>query len=39
MVLLADVGMKGASHMVMQDRSSLEVASWLAGWIDSRVGR
>lgn len=39
LVVLADVGLKGASHMLMQDRNGLEVASWLAGWIDSRVGR
>ena len=39
MVTLADLGMKGASHMLMQDRNSLDIAAWLAGWIDSHAGR
>ncbi len=37
-VMLADVGMPGASHMLMQDRNSLQVADWLAGWIARNVG-
>ncbi len=37
MVMLADVGMPGASHMLMQDRNSLQVADWLLGWIAKNV--
>jgi pimeloyl-ACP methyl ester carboxylesterase len=38
-VLLADVGLPGASHMLMQDRHSLRIGRWLADWIDARVPR
>ena len=37
LVMLADVGMPGASHMLMQDRNSLQVGQWLAGWIGRSV--
>jgi pimeloyl-ACP methyl ester carboxylesterase len=33
MVMLADEGMPGQSHMLMQDRNSLQVAQWLDRWI------
>jgi hypothetical protein len=39
MVMLADVGMPGASHMLMQDRNSLKIGSWLAAWLDQHIGR
>jgi pimeloyl-ACP methyl ester carboxylesterase len=39
LVMLADVGMPGASHMLMQDRNSLQVAEWLSGWIAAHIGR
>jgi pimeloyl-ACP methyl ester carboxylesterase len=39
MVMLSDVGMPGNSHMLMQDRTSLKVADWLAGWLNQRVVR
>ncbi|MEH3086092.1 MAG: esterase [Xylophilus ampelinus] len=39
LVMLADVGLPGASHMLMQDRHSLDIGRWLAGWIDRRVPR
>ncbi|QHJ00307.1 esterase [Xylophilus rhododendri] len=39
MVMLADVGLPGASHMLMQDKHSLKIAAWLAGWIDGHVAR
>ena len=39
LVLLPEAGMRGNSHMLMQDTNSLEIADWLAGWIDSRVGQ
>lgn len=39
MVMLNDVGLPGASHMLMQDRHSLQIGAWLASWIDARVAR
>lgn len=36
-VLLPDVGFHGNSHMLMQDRNSLEVAGWLREWIEKHV--
>lgn len=39
MVMLNDVGMPGASHMLMQDKHSLQIGHWLADWIDSHVTR
>jgi len=39
MVMLADVGFPGASHMLMQDRHSLKIGEWLAGWLDRHVAR
>jgi len=36
-VLLPEVGFHGNSHMLMQDRNSLQVADWLLGWIDRHV--
>ena len=32
-------GMRGNSHMLMQDRNSLEIADWLLAWIDRNVER
>ncbi len=37
LVLLPEIGIKGNSHMLMQDRNSLQVAEWLSGWIDEHV--
>lgn len=39
MVMLSDVGLPGASHMVMQDRHSLQIGNWLADWIDRQLPR
>ncbi len=39
LVLLPEIGVPGNSHMPMQDRNSLEIAGWLAGWIDRHVGQ
>ena len=39
MVMLADVGLPGASHMLMQDRHSLKIGAWLADWIDRNTQR
>lgn len=39
MVMLNDVGLPGASHMLMQDKHSLRIGAWLAGWIDQHVAR
>ena len=39
LVVLPDVGIHGSSHMLMQDRNSLEVADWLLNWLDRHVAR
>ena len=39
MVMLADVGLPGASHMLMQDRHSLKIGAWLADWIGRNTQR
>jgi len=36
-VRLHDVGMKGNSHMMMQDRNNLQVADFVLGWITNNV--
>lgn len=38
-VVLPELGIKGNSHMLMQDDNSLEVAQWLWAWIDQHVER
>ncbi len=38
-VVMPEIGMKGGSHMLMQDRNSHEVADWLLAWIDRNVPR
>ena len=35
--LLPDVGFHGNSHMLMQDKNSLEIADWLSSWIDQNI--
>jgi pimeloyl-ACP methyl ester carboxylesterase len=37
-VVLPEIGIRGNSHMLMQDRNNLEVADWLLGWIDRNIG-
>lgn len=37
LVVLPDVGFHGNSHMLMQDKNSLDVADWLLAWIDRQV--
>jgi pimeloyl-ACP methyl ester carboxylesterase len=37
LVRLPDVGMKGNSHMMMQDRNNLQVADFVLGWIANNV--
>ena len=32
-VVLPEIGKRGNSHMLMQDRNSLEIADWLLAWI------
>jgi len=32
-VVLPEIGKHGNSHMLMQDRNSLEIADWLLAWI------
>ncbi|WP_431270505.1 hypothetical protein [Dankookia sp. P2] len=36
--VLPEMGIKGNSHMLMQDNNSLEIADWLAGWLAKHVG-
>jgi hypothetical protein len=36
-VQLPKVGIKGNSHMMMQDKNSLVVADWLNTWISRHV--
>ena len=38
LVVLPEIGMKGSSHMLMQDRNSLQIADWLEGWMDKHIG-
>jgi pimeloyl-ACP methyl ester carboxylesterase len=37
LVVLPETGVKGNSHMLMQDRNSLEIAAWLVGWLNKNV--
>ena len=39
MMHLPAVGIRGNSHMLMQDRNNLQVADLIAGWIDAHVER
>jgi pimeloyl-ACP methyl ester carboxylesterase len=39
LVSLPDVGIHGNSHMMMQDRNSLQVAGWLVKWLRHHVRR
>jgi hypothetical protein len=36
-VRLPEVGLKGNSHMMMQDRNNLEVADFILRWIADQV--
>ena len=37
LVVLPDLGIKGNSHMLMQDSNSLELAAWLVAWLTKSV--
>ena len=37
-VVLPEIGISGNSHMLMQDRNSIELADWLVAWIGKNVG-
>ncbi|MCJ2010978.1 esterase [Methylobacterium sp. J-076] len=37
LILLPEIGIHGNSHMLMQDKNSLEIADWLSGWLDKRA--
>lgn len=39
LVVLPDLGFKGNSHMIMQDKNSLEIAKWISNWMDRTVPR
>jgi pimeloyl-ACP methyl ester carboxylesterase len=36
--VLPEMGIRGNSHMLMQDDNSLEIADWLVGWLAKAVG-
>jgi len=36
-VVLPEVGRRGNSHMLMQDRNNLEIADWLLAWLDRSI--
>ena len=38
-IVLPELGIKGNSHMLMQDDNSLEPADRLLAWIDKNIGR
>lgn len=38
-VVLNDVGLPGASHMLMQDKHSLKIGAWLADWLDRHIAK
>lgn len=35
---LPKVGIRGNSHMLMQDTNNPEIADWLLAWIDRNIG-
>lgn len=35
--VLPDLGIRGNTHMLMQDRNSLQVAQWLEAWLAQRI--
>ncbi len=37
LVVLPEIGIKGNSHMLMQDRNSLDIAAWLVAWLNKNV--
>jgi hypothetical protein len=37
LVVLPEIGIKGGSHMLMQDRNSLEIADLLMTWLDKNI--
>ena len=37
MMYLPKMGIKGNSHMMMQDKNNLQLADLILGWIDERV--
>ena len=38
LTVLPDIGIRGNSHMLMQDKNSLTIAHWLVDWINRHVG-
>jgi len=37
LIVLPEIGIKGNSHMLMQDKNSLELATWLVSWLNKNV--
>ena len=39
MISPAEIGARGNSHMIMQDKNRLQVADLILEWIDERVSK
>jgi hypothetical protein len=39
MISPAEIGVRGNSHMIMQDKNSLQIADLILQWIDERVAK
>lgn len=37
LIVLPEIGIKGNSHMLMQDRNSIELATWLVSWLNRNI--
>ena len=37
LVVLPEIGIKGNSHMLMQDKNNLKIADLLLKWVDNHV--
>ena len=35
----ADIGVRGNSHMIMQDKNHLQIADLILKWMDERVSK
>jgi hypothetical protein len=39
MMHLPERGIRGNSHMIMQDKNNLQIADWILKWIDENTGK
>ena len=37
LLVLPEIGIKGNSHMLMQDSNSIEIADILSSWIEQKI--